>query len=540
MSVLQSLNDTVQEALKNKPLNHTVVETPHEQSNGTVIHDTLNNTINISDSRFQSLRGLAGKLFLGSWRVSNDIYPVLERFKEDTGKFKFRLFIDRRGMTIEDKKAIPALLWEIYDGQYEDDGIYTMILNNSAFDMDKLIYSIPSQVANVSYMGYKDIELCETSVTLDLSKLIVLDPQSQTPKYKIDNEGSVSYQIMSSNCTLNIEGSAKFDDTDYEKKTVNYSIFLTLLAIVNIYSVAKMVRKALEGGNEANKYSMLTIGFLIIWDTYICLAHLTLALVLQSLFHFFVMPTFWYFILSSIFEMRLLTIVWKSRYWNDFNNAEQIRRGRIIFHCKFYLGMIVFLTFFVLFISNNFFLFLMNLYLVPQIVHNVMRGGRVDFDLNYMLVIGLRAFLPLYFRGCPDNFLEYRPSAIFCISLIIIMVLQIGIIYFQSIYGAKFFIPAQFLPPQYNYLHNLPEDLEAGLEAVDDCAVCMNPLNHESLIPQHDQNPHTRLMLMRLRPQRGQIMRTPCNHKFHVSCLVEWMSIKMECPTCRARLPALE
>jgi len=59
------------------------------------------------------------------------------------------------------------------------------------------------------------------------------------------------------------------------------------------------------------------------------------------------------------------------------------------------LGMIVFLTFFVLFISNNFFLFLMNLYLVPQIVHNVMRGGRVDFDLNYMLVIGLRAFLPV-------------------------------------------------------------------------------------------------------------------------------------------------
>jgi hypothetical protein len=62
--------------------------------------------------------------------------------------------------------------------------------------------------------------VCETSVTLDLSKLIVLDPQSQTPKYKIDNEGSVSYQIMSSNCTLNIEGSAKFDDTVFENNTL--------------------------------------------------------------------------------------------------------------------------------------------------------------------------------------------------------------------------------------------------------------------------------------------------------------------------------
>ncbi len=51
---------------------------------------------------------------------------------------------------------------------------------------------------------------------------------------------------------------------------------------------------------------------------------------------------------------------------------------------------------------------------------------------------------------------------------------------------------------------------------------------------------YKRQLMNALRPQRGQIMRTPCNHKFHVGCLVEWMSIKMECPTCRARLPTLE
>lgn len=58
--------------------------------------------------------------------------------------------------------------------------------------------------------------------------------------------------------------------------------------------------------------------------------------------------------------------------------------------------MIIVLTLFVLFLlESNFFLWLMNLYLVPQIIHNVMRGGRIDFDINYMLVIGLRAFLPV-------------------------------------------------------------------------------------------------------------------------------------------------
>jgi len=57
---------------------------------------------------------------------------------------------------------------------------------------------------------------------------------------------------------------------------------------------------------------------------------------------------------------------------------------------------------------------------------------------------------------------------------------------------------------------------------------------------QHTLSPNTRLIIAKLKPKKGQIMKTPCNHKFHIPCLVEWMSIKMACPTCRAQLPILE
>jgi len=40
---------------------------------------------------------------------------------------------------------------------------------------------------------------------------------------------------------------------------------------------------------------------------------------------------------------------------------------------------------------------------------------------------------------------------------------KILMIYYQSIYGAKFFYPERFLPLQYDYLYSLPDDLEAGL-----------------------------------------------------------------------------
>jgi len=182
----------------------------------------------------------------------------------------------------------------------------------------------------------------------------------------------------------------------------------------------------------------------------------------------------------------------------------------------------------------------MSLYLVPQIVHNAMRGGRIDFDKNYMfLIIATRAILPLYFKGCSKNILVLHPSPMFCILLVLVITAQISIIYYQSIYGAKFFLPARFLPIQYDYLYSLPDDLEAGLASQDDCAVCMNSLSQDPNV-QYSTNNHTRLMLNRLKPRTGQIMKTPCNHKFHVSCLVEWMSIKMECPTCRAPLPVLD
>jgi hypothetical protein len=39
--------------------------------------------------------------------------------------------------------------------------------------------------------------------------------------------------------------------------------------------------------------------------------------------------------------------------------------------------------------------------------------------------------------------------------------------------------------------------------------------------------------------KRHDYMLAPCNHLFHRECLVQWMDVKMECPTCRTELPAL-
>ena len=68
----------------------------------------------------------------------------------------------------------------------------------------------------------------------------------------------------------------------------------------------------------------------------------------------------------------------------------------------------------------------------------------------------------------------------------------------------------------------------------------MNPLHRESTInfenvSKMNATPFIRRMMFK----KNAIMKAPCEHKFHNACLIEWMSIKMECPTCRKQLPPL-
>jgi len=61
-----------------------------------------------------------------------------------------------------------------------------------------------------------------------------------------------------------------------------------------------------------------------------------------------------------------------------------------------------------------------------------------------------------------------------------------------------------------------PDDADPGRNP--DCVVCMTPVE--------------------LPAAPGSYMVTPCHHIFHDECLRQWLNVKMQCPTCRAPVPA--
>lgn len=100
-------------------------------------------------------------------------------------------------------------------------------------------------------------------------------------------------------------------------------------------------------------------------------------------------------------------------------------------------------------------------------------------------------------------------------------------------------LPKIFLPKQYSYLKAFEDDdLILMEELQDDCAICMANLRQGSTEewPEFTDKPAFNYYIKKM---KTHYMITPCNHKFHVPCLLNWMIVKMECPSCRGTLPSI-
>jgi len=142
--------------------------------------------------------------------------------------------------------------------------------------------------------------------------------------------------------------------------------------------------------------------------------------------------------------------------------------------------------------------------------------------------------IPLYARTCPANIFELTPSMSFLVWYCSILGVQILMLFLQSKFGSRFFIPSYLLPPKFNYfvVVNIPhnDDQRSSDEVL--CPICMDNLFTEP----SDSNSE----LLKSPAPTITIMQTPCKHKFHIKCLQEWMKIKLECPFCRTGIPSVD
>ena len=87
-------------------------------------------------------------------------------------------------------------------------------------------------------------------------------------------------------------------------------------------------------------------------------------------------------------------------------------------------------------------------------------------------------------------------------------------------------------PEKFDYFIKKPEN---ETENPETCAICLSYL-HEKVEIEFESSLKSRPYIKSLEIRKDEIMFTPCKHYFHIHCLVNWMHVKPECPTCRAKL----
>ena len=276
--------------------------------------------------------------------------------------------------------------------------------------------------------------------------------------------------IRSTNCDFEAFLNATALRTDWEKTTsraINYSFVMMLVCLVQILILLRQLLHS-QGQSASVRVSLVCIGWQTLIDALLCLAHIYMSLSIQPLFSAFASVSFFKLLIFCVIEMKYMAIIIQARNSsNGGQSTEVLRRQIAMLHLRFYTAMA---GSFLLFLyvgdkSRVFFMLALYSFWVPQIIMNIITEAKTPMHLYYIYGMSLtRLVAPLYLFGIRNNFLrEVYPEAPYdpfaCQMLVVWIAVQTAILIGQSKYGARFMIPARFLPPKFDYSRPIPASM---------------------------------------------------------------------------------
>mmetsp|Transcript_17038 Transcript_17038/g.25793 ORF Transcript_17038/g.25793 Transcript_17038/m.25793 type:complete len:1081 (+) Transcript_17038:273-3515(+) len=393
--------------------------------------------------------------------------------------------------------------------------------------------------------------------------------------------------IHSPNCDFTSALNATAIRTDWEHttgKAINYSFYMMLTCLTQIVVLLRQLLHT-QHQSTATRVSLLCIGWQTVLDALLCLGHIYLSLAMQPLFTAFASVAFFKLLIFCVIEMKYMAIIIQAR--NNANGGqstqELLRRQVAMLHLRFYVALMgAFLAFF--YAGQQYrTIYMVGLYSfwVPQIIQNIITEAKRPLHVYYIYGMSIsRCVAPLYMFAVPNNFLKEvypdSPTNYVMVEILVVWIaIQNAVLIAQTKYGARFMIPTRFLPPKFDYHRAIPPSLLPP-EALDQDLKCEHvksttPPTLQSESPDHmttgtrnrlkkkngNQEHATTTMTTEsvevLAPALDCViccngidhhnpksyMLAPCEHIFHKDCLIQWMDVKMECPTCRTELPAI-
>merc|ERR1719273_2702022 len=98
-----------------------------------------------------------------------------------------------------------------------------------------------------------------------------------------------------------------------------------------------LFRQIKHSNSQANKVSLVSVAMHSLFDAYCCLIHLGAGLYMDPLFNSFVMVSFIQFMIFSMFDLRLILMIVRARYPDEFTMGwERMRQTLAKIYSSFY------------------------------------------------------------------------------------------------------------------------------------------------------------------------------------------------------------
>ena len=425
-------------------------------------------------------------------------------------------------------------------------------------EADKLIHLNHSFINLTFYKHFRQFEdYMEYKLTSNNYGNVSLEIKNATIFQKNDNDTNNTNNTNYINNTLSYEKNLEisfngmaYGYNRYSKKTLNYSIFLSIFCIIEIYLSADFVKLVNTNDQMAINTDLFTILFHIMWTSLVCGVNFFMSLTRKSASYEFSMPSFCYFSLFSIFLLRILFLSWRARN-RDITDMQLFRKKLLRFYLLFYLFLFTtlisvklwysyFILTFILFASTW----------ISQIIYSAVQGTKPPMSYLYILSTSFsKISICFYIKAYRHNIFGYRPNYIKVFLVSGVIIIEAIILCLQKYLGAKFIIPKRFRKQVYNY-YKTEKDINNN-DKETECVICLDKIGNisiseDEILNKMEGNYFKQKIIKYLeklkkeQKNKGEYMMTPCNHLFHTKCLESWLNVKNQCPCCRQKIPPLE
>lgn len=206
-----------------------------------------------------------------------------------------------------------------------------------------------------------------------------------------------------------------------------------MLTIVSITVVmaASQLSQLNQNNQTANQLSIMSLTMSMIVNFCLFWQHFMFTNT-SSVYDFLRFPAITFFVLSFIFQMRVLQEVIKIRYREE--ERRSIRRRFIIFYIVVYASIIAFFIFQNLFLYNPIVVTLtQGCIWIPQIIQvydNNRRAHQAEMASWVFLTLS-QSFSLVYVRMCPYNLFEREPQVLFSCEYIMLLAAQLVVMRMQ-------------------------------------------------------------------------------------------------------------